>query len=69
MNDESKTPSNDADPERGLATPDILKRWLAFETMNLRHAALIAHGARAQKRKAWVSTTRISKRWRTPVTC
>ena len=45
MNDESKTPSNDADPERGLATPDILKRWLEFETMTLRHAALIAHGA------------------------
>ena len=45
MNDESKTPSNDADPEMGLATPDILKRWLEFETMTLWDAALIVHGA------------------------
>ncbi len=45
MNDESKTPSNDYDPGMSLATPEILNRWLDFETMTLWDAALIAHGA------------------------
>ena len=45
MNDESKILSNADDPEMGLATPEILERWLSFETMTLRHAALISHGA------------------------
>ncbi len=45
MNDESKTSSNDYDPGMSLATPEILNRWLDFETMTLWDAALIAHGA------------------------
>jgi len=45
MNDESKTPSNDYDPGRSLATPEILNRSLNFDSMTLWDAALIAHGA------------------------
>ena len=45
MSEESVNQGGKADPELGLATPEILETWLAYDSMSLWDAALIAHGA------------------------
>ena len=45
MSEEVVNQGGDKDPELGLATRKILEKWLGKESMSLRHAAFIAHGA------------------------
>lgn len=45
MSEESVNQSGNEDPEPGLATREILEKWLAYDSMSLWHAALIAHRA------------------------
>ena len=45
MSEESGNQGGHEDPEKGLVTKEILEKWLGKESMSLRHAAFIAHGA------------------------
>ncbi len=58
MNEEPVNQGGNEDPELGLATREILDKWLGKESMSLRHAALIANGASPETEGRGVSAAR-----------
>ncbi len=58
MSEELVNQGGSEDPETGLATREILDRWLAHDSMSLRHATLIANGANPEREGRGVSAAR-----------